>query len=67
MLSRAVKGIITRTDHPAAEQTLFAVPMHCESCVKDISDTLYKLDGIHKVEADLKEQLVKIEGTGMSQ
>lgn len=39
--------------------------MTCEGCVKDISDTLYKVDGISKVEADLKEQLVRIEGTGM--
>jgi len=44
-------------------QTLFAVPMTCESCVKDVSSSLYKLDGISKVEANLKEQLVSIEGT----
>ncbi|CAN8096855.1 unnamed protein product [Discula destructiva] len=44
-------------------ETLFAVPMSCESCVKDVSDSLYKLDGIAKVEANLKEQLVRVEGT----
>ncbi|KAL3426950.1 heavy-metal-associated domain-containing protein [Phlyctema vagabunda] len=44
-------------------QTLFAVPMTCESCVKDISGSLYKLSGIQKVEANLKDQLVSIEGT----
>ncbi|KAK0623640.1 superoxide dismutase [Immersiella caudata] len=44
-------------------QTLFAVPMTCDSCVKDISGALYKLQGITKVEADLAEQLVSIEGT----
>jgi len=44
-------------------QTLFAVPMTCESCIKDISSSLYKLSGIQKVEANLKEQLVTIEGT----
>jgi len=44
-------------------QTLFAVPMTCESCVKDVSSSLYKLDGISKVEANLKDQLVSIEGT----
>jgi len=44
-------------------QTLFAVPMTCESCIKDISGSLYKLSGIQKVEANLKEQLVSIEGT----
>ncbi|KAJ5599533.1 copper chaperone [Penicillium hetheringtonii] len=44
-------------------QTTFAVPMTCESCVKDISSSLHKLDGIQKVDANLKEQLVFIEGT----
>lgn len=40
--------------------------MTCESCVKDISGSLHKLSGIQKVEANLKDQLVTIEGTGMS-
>lgn len=44
-------------------QTLFAVPMKCEACVKDVSDTLHKLQGISKVEANLKDQLVLVEGT----
>ncbi|KAJ5966235.1 hypothetical protein N7481_012949 [Penicillium waksmanii] len=44
-------------------QTTFAVPMTCESCVKHVSTSLYKLDGINKVDANLKEQLVFIEGT----
>ncbi|KAH6684220.1 superoxide dismutase [Halenospora varia] len=44
-------------------QTLFAVPMTCEACVKDISGSLFKLSGIEKVEANLKDQLVTIEGT----
>ncbi|KAI0115157.1 Cu,Zn superoxide dismutase-like protein [Daldinia grandis] len=44
-------------------QTLFAVPMTCDGCVKDVSDALYKLGGITKVEADLEKQLVSVEGT----
>ena len=44
-------------------QTTFAVPLTCEDCVKDISQSLYKLDGIQKVEADLQSQLVSIEGS----
>ncbi|KAE9374438.1 Cu,Zn superoxide dismutase-like protein [Stipitochalara longipes BDJ] len=44
-------------------QTLFAVPMTCESCIKDISGSLFKLSGIQKVEANLRDQLVTIEGT----
>ncbi|KAJ5896255.1 uncharacterized protein N7473_005654 [Penicillium subrubescens] len=44
-------------------QTTFSVPMTCEGCVKDVSTTLSKLDGIKKVEANLKDQLVFVEGT----
>ncbi|KAK3313761.1 superoxide dismutase [Apodospora peruviana] len=44
-------------------QTLFAVPMTCDGCVKDISGALHKLPGITKVEANLPDQLVSIEGT----
>ncbi|PYH93246.1 superoxide dismutase copper chaperone Lys7 [Aspergillus ellipticus CBS 707.79] len=44
-------------------QTTFAVPMTCDGCVKDVSSTLKKLEGINKVDANLKEQLVFIEGT----
>lgn len=47
-------------------QTLFAVPMTCESCVKDISGSLHQISGVQKVEANLKDQLVSIEGTGSS-
>lgn len=50
---------------PRDQQALFAVPMTCESCVKDVSDSLYKVAGISKVEANLKDQLVRVEGTGM--
>ncbi|KFY92421.1 hypothetical protein V498_04979 [Pseudogymnoascus sp. VKM F-4517 (FW-2822)] len=44
-------------------ETLFAVPMTCESCVQDVSGSLHKLEGISKVEANLKDQLISIEGT----
>ena len=40
--------------------------MTCEGCVKDVSGSLYKLSGIQKVDANLKEQLLSIEGTGDS-
>ena len=49
------------------KQTLFAVPMTCGSCVKAVSDSVYKLEGISKVEANLEDQLVSIEGTGEDQ
>ncbi|KFA52817.1 hypothetical protein S40293_00840 [Stachybotrys chartarum IBT 40293] len=45
-------------------QTLFAVPLHCDGCVKDVSNSLYKLAGVSKVEANLKDQLVSVEGSG---
>ncbi|KAF9886696.1 copper chaperone [Aspergillus nanangensis] len=44
-------------------QTTFAVPMTCEGCVKDISNSLSKIEGVNKVEANLKDQLVFIDGT----
>ncbi|KAL2815291.1 superoxide dismutase [Aspergillus granulosus] len=46
-----------------AFQTTFAVPMSCESCVKDISQALNQLQGINKVDANLQDQLVFVEGT----
>ncbi|KAF7115633.1 hypothetical protein CNMCM5793_002873 [Aspergillus hiratsukae] len=44
-------------------QTTFAVPMTCESCVKDVTNSLSKVEGVKNVEANLKDQLVFIEGT----
>jgi len=44
-------------------QTTFAVPLHCDSCVQDVSGVLKQINGITKVEANLKDQLVFIEGT----
>jgi len=44
-------------------QTQFAVPLSCEGCVKSVSDALHKLGGITKVEGNVKEQLVTIEGS----
>ncbi|GIJ88638.1 copper chaperone [Aspergillus pseudoviridinutans] len=44
-------------------QTTFAVPMTCESCVKDVTNSLYNVEGVKKVDANLKDQLVLIEGT----
>jgi len=39
--------------------------MHCDGCAKSVSDALFKLPGITKVEPNVKDQLVAIEGTGM--
>lgn len=44
-------------------QTLFAVPMTCEGCAKDVSGVLYKLPGVNRVDTNVKDQLVSIEGT----
>lgn len=44
-------------------QATFQVPITCERCIEDISKPLYEIDGIKKVEANLKEQLVLVEGT----
>jgi copper chaperone for superoxide dismutase len=59
-------------------ETIFAVPMTCQSCINDIEGSLQQLGGtsdpharhsasnkigINKVTANLKDQLVSIEGT----
>ncbi|KAK4495998.1 hypothetical protein PRZ48_013266 [Zasmidium cellare] len=44
-------------------ETTFAVPLSCEDCIKDVSTSLYKIDGIHNVSADLPSQLISITGT----
>jgi len=44
-------------------QTLFAVPLSCEGCVKAVSDSLYNLGGITKVEGNVKDQLISVEGS----
>lgn len=52
---------IMAVDH--SFQTLFAVPLSCDGCVKAVSDQLYKLGGITKVEGNLKDQLISVEGS----
>ena len=49
-----------------AQQTVFAVPLSCNGCVSAVSDSLYKLGGVSKVEANLEDQLVSVEGSGQS-
>ncbi|GAB7351432.1 hypothetical protein MBLNU459_g2098t1 [Dothideomycetes sp. NU459] len=44
-------------------ETTFAVPLSCEACVKHVSTSLYKLDGIQNVHANLQQQLVSVQGT----
>ncbi|KAF2262639.1 superoxide dismutase copper chaperone-like protein [Lojkania enalia] len=46
-----------------AFETVFAVPMTCEACIKDIKGSVDQLSGINKVTANLQDQLVAIEGT----
>ncbi|KAK2738404.1 copper chaperone [Myotisia sp. PD_48] len=46
-----------------AYQATFTVPLTCESCIKEVSKPLYELDGIKKVDANLKDQLIFVEGT----
>lgn len=38
--------------------------MECEACVKSVSESIYKIGGITKVDANLRDQLVTVEGTG---
>ncbi|KAI4697654.1 uncharacterized protein J4E84_000786 [Alternaria hordeiaustralica] len=44
-------------------ETIFAVPMTCQSCINDIEGSLQQLSGVNKITANLKDQLVSVEGT----
>ncbi|KAK7202582.1 superoxide dismutase [Myxozyma melibiosi] len=44
-------------------KTVFAVPMHCNDCTKDIDGALKTVDGINSTKYDLEKQLVFIEGS----
>ncbi|KAK2072327.1 hypothetical protein P8C59_006686 [Phyllachora maydis] len=44
-------------------QTLFSVPMTCDGCVKAVSESLSKINGVSTFDVNLKDQLVFIEGT----
>jgi copper chaperone for superoxide dismutase len=37
--------------------------MHCDSCVKDVSAALNKVEGVTRIDANLKDQLILVEGT----
>ncbi|KAF4512111.1 hypothetical protein G6O67_001293 [Ophiocordyceps sinensis] len=52
-----------KQDSEIAWFALFAVPLSCDSCVKAVSDQLYQLGGITKVEGNLKDQLISVEGS----
>jgi copper chaperone CopZ len=55
---------VLKADETRNVQTLFNVHMTCDHCIKAVSDSLYSLDGVTKVDANLKDQLVTVEGTG---
>ena len=44
-------------------QTTFNVPLSCEDCIKSVSTSLYHLQGIQDVNADLKSQVIYVHGT----
>lgn len=44
-------------------ETIFAVPLDCNECIDSVSKSIYELNGITKVDANLNNQLVLVEGT----
>ncbi|EDN05019.1 superoxide dismutase 1 copper chaperone [Histoplasma capsulatum] len=44
-------------------QATFSVPLTCEDCIKDVSTSLYALDGVKNVQGNLKDQILLVEGT----
>ncbi|KAI2630525.1 Cu,Zn superoxide dismutase-like protein [Xylaria nigripes] len=61
--SHITTGTMAQTKVKTPFETLFAVPMTCDSCVKSVSDAVLGLDGITSVDANLKDQLVAVKGT----
>ncbi|MCJ1285653.1 hypothetical protein MMC26_004994 [Xylographa opegraphella] len=71
----ASAALIHRKCHPTSQlhcdtrrmipafQTTFAVPMHCASCVRDVSAALRTLDGVAGIEASLATQTLTVTGT----
>ncbi|KAG6135428.1 hypothetical protein E4U35_007932 [Claviceps purpurea] len=44
-------------------QCVFAVPLSCDGCIKAVSDSLYSLGGITKVQGNLTDQLISVDGS----
>ncbi|KAK9458262.1 superoxide dismutase [Dipodascopsis uninucleata] len=44
-------------------KTSFAVPLHCDSCISDVTSALKEVKGIETVDCDLASQMVTIEGS----
>ncbi|OAX77568.1 hypothetical protein ACJ72_08130 [Emergomyces africanus] len=44
-------------------QVTFSVPLNCDDCIKEVSKSIYALDGIKSVQGNLKDQIVLVEGT----
>ncbi|PHH59354.1 hypothetical protein CDD81_3358 [Ophiocordyceps australis] len=62
MYSQISRGRIDTMAFDDSFHTLFAVPLSCDGCVKEVSEQLYRLGGISKVEANLEDQLISVEG-----
>lgn len=52
-------------DETYLKQTLFAVPLSCESCISEVSSSVSKLAGIKDVRGNLKDQSISVEGSSM--
>ncbi|KAK9480180.1 superoxide dismutase [Lipomyces japonicus] len=44
-------------------KTVFAVPLHCQSCVDEVGGALKRVAGIDKIDIDLTKELVSVEGS----
>ncbi|KLJ12319.1 hypothetical protein EMPG_12622 [Blastomyces silverae] len=41
----------------------FSVPLTCDSCIEEVSKSLYALDGVKNVQGNLADQVLLVEGT----
>ncbi|QUC23650.1 uncharacterized protein UV8b_07891 [Ustilaginoidea virens] len=44
-------------------QTVFAVPLSCDGCITAVSDEIRKIGGITKIEGNLEDQVISVEGS----
>ncbi|ODV93669.1 hypothetical protein PACTADRAFT_4572 [Pachysolen tannophilus NRRL Y-2460] len=51
-------------DNPISTfESVYAVPLHCDSCVTSVRNALKEIDGISKFDIDLKSQTLSVEGS----
>ncbi|KAK3034597.1 hypothetical protein RJ639_033843, partial [Escallonia herrerae] len=48
---------------PKVVEVVLKIFLHCEGCAKDVKHCIHKMEGVHTVEPDMKNNLVTVTGT----